>query len=215
MNAYLRNIGWKRIVFMILGIIILGIGIACLRFAGFGTDPFSSMNIGVSSHLPISYGTFQMIVNVVLFIPVIILYPRSFGIGAFFNMMGLGYIVEFCMWICSLAGFTIESVADYLPVRIFLMAAGILIVCLGVALYMQCDLGVAPYDMIAQIVDDRTHGRLKFKWVRVLTDLICMMIGFFSGEASGVATVVVAFFTGPVVSWLREHVASKIIVIEK
>lgn len=211
MKDYLKNIGWNRIVFMILGVIFIGIGVTCMRFAGFGTDPFSCMVFGVIRHVPISYGTFQIMVNIALFIPVIILYPKSFGVGAFFNMIGLGYIVEFCVWTCGLLGVTVEGVAPFLLLRVALLIIGILIFCFGVALYMQCDLGVAPYDMIAQIAEDRTGGKLKFKWVRVGCDILCMTIGFFTGGTIGAATIVVAFFTGPVVSWFREHVARKII----
>jgi uncharacterized membrane protein YczE len=211
MKEYLKKISWKKIVLVFLGVVLIGIGTTFLRFAGFGTDPFSCMNIGVSSHLPISYGTYQLLLNVVMFIPVIILYPRSFGIGAFINMLGLAYVIDFCVWLCGLAGFTVEGVSDYLIVRVLLLLIGILIFCFGVALYMECDLGIAAYDCIGQIAEQRTNGKLKFKWVRVFTDFLCMAIGFFSGGTLGVATFVVAFLTGPVVSWFREHAAKKIV----
>ncbi|MDE6625066.1 MAG: hypothetical protein K2K56_01705 [Lachnospiraceae bacterium] len=215
MQEYFRQIGLKRIIYTILGVVILGIGITGLRLSGFGTDPYSCMNIGLSSHLPISYGTLQMIENVLLFIPIIIFYPRSFGLGALFNMLCLGYIVDFCMWLCSLVGVTVEAVAGYIAMRILLLLVGLLVFCFGVALYMHCDLGIAPYDMIGQIIDDRTHGRYPFKWARVTTDLLCMVIGFVSGGTVGIATVVVAFFTGPVVSWFREHIASRLLEVPK
>ena len=210
MISYFKEIGLKRILLMLLGVIAIGIGVACLRFAGFGTDPFSCMNIGVSSHLPMSYGTYQMIVNVILFIPVILLCPRSFGIGAFVNMLGVGYIVDFCVLACGWMKITVETVETLWGIRMFLVFIGILILCFGVALYMNCDLGVAPYDMIAQIAQERTNGRLKFKWVRIALDVTCMLIGIFTGGTFGIATVFVALFTGPVVSWFR-----KLIIAEK
>lgn len=201
----------RRFVLMLLGNFVLGIGVSLLRLSGFGTDPFSCMNIGVSGHLPISYGTYQMLVNIILFIPVVILYPSSFGAGAFVNMMGLGYIVDFCMWIYSTFGITVESCKEVILMRLLLLVFGILVFCLGVALYMDCDMGVASYDMLSQVIEDRTHGRIKFKWARVGTDFLCMAIGFFSGGTVGVVTLVVAFFTGPLVSWLREHVSKRLI----
>lgn len=196
---------------MILGVCGIGIGTVCLRFAGFGTDPFSCMNLGVSNHLPISYGTCQLVINILLFIPVILLNPRSFGIGAFFNMFGIGYIVEFSLWLCGLFGLTVGSVEEQLIFRILFLIVGIVIFCFGVALYMECDLGVAPYDMIGQIVEDRTDGKIKFKWVRVSMDLLCMLTGFLLGGSIGAATVGVAFFTGPVVSGFRNKVVHRLI----
>lgn len=201
----------RRFIWMLLGNFLLGIGVSLLRLSGFGTDPFSCMNIGVSGHLPISYGTYQMIVNILLFIPVVILKPSSFGIGAFVNMIGLGYIVDFCMWVYGMFGVTVESCGEVLPVRLLLLVVGILTLCLGVALYMDCDMGVAPYDMLSRIIEDRTQGKIKFKWARIGTDFICIAVGVLSGGTVGAATIVVGFFTGPLVSWFREHAAQRLI----
>ncbi len=206
MQNYLKNIGWKRFVYMVLGVVFLGIGVTLLRFAGFGTDPFSCMVFGLSSHLPISYGNLQAIINIVLFIPVIILYPKSFGVGAFVNMIGLGYIVDLCIYLSGLCGVTVETVAELLVVRILLLLAGIVVMCFGIALYMECDLGIAPYDMVAQLIEDKSHKKIPFKIGRIITDMICIAIGFVSGGTVGLATLVVGFFTGPVVSFFRSFV---------
>ncbi len=84
----------KRVIWVILANVILGLGISLLRLSSFGTDPFTCMNLGVSSYLPIGYGTYQMLFNLLLFIPVFILDRKSFGIGALINMLLLGYIVD-------------------------------------------------------------------------------------------------------------------------
>lgn len=214
MQDYLKNIGWKRFVYMVFGVVFIGMGVTLLRFAGFGTDPFSCMVFGLIRHLPIRYGNLQVIINIMLFIPVIILYPKSFGIGAFFNMIGLGYIVDLCLFLASLCGLTVESVAGMLVVRVLLLFAGIVVMCFGIALYMVCDLGVAPYDMVAQLIEDKTHKKIAFKWGRIITDLLCITIGFVFGGTVGLATIVVGFFTGPVVSFFRGVVKSKLLKTE-
>ena len=162
LQNYFKNIGWKRFLYMVLAIVLLGIGVSLLRLAGFGTDPFSCMVFGLVQHLPIDYGTLQIIINIILFIPVIILYPRSFGVGAFFNMIGLGYVVSFCLYLCGLCGVTVESVQGLLIVRILFLLTGIIVMCFGIALYMECDLGIAPYDMVAQLIEDKTHNCLLY-----------------------------------------------------
>lgn len=193
----------KRFVYMVLAIAILSFGIALLRFSSFGTDPFNCMNLGVSSHLPISYGTYQVLLNIVLFIPLVILKPAIFGPGAVVNMFCVAYFVEFFTWLIGLFGVTIDGVSDVLPARIILLILGVVFVCLGVAIYMECNMGTAAYDAIGQVVDERSKGHLKFKWVRVFTDCTCMLIGFVSGSIVGIGTVVCAFFTGPLVSYFR------------
>lgn len=201
----------KRIVCMIIGVAAIGIGVACLRMADFGTDPFSSMNIGISNLLPLSYGTYNAIVNIVLFIPVIMIKPNSFGIGALFNMLGVGYIVDGTMWIFKNVGLTIESIKALWFVRGLFLVAGILFISFGVALYMKTDLGVAPYDMIGQIVEDLSKGKIPFKLARVSEDIFSMVVGLIVKGPFGAATFVVAFFTGPLVSWFKEHVVSRIL----
>lgn len=208
---YLKKIGWKRFIYMVLGVVLLGIGVACLRLSGFGTDPFACMVFGLSNHLPISYGTIQVILNIIMFIPVVILYPKSFGIGAFVNMVGMGYVVEFCLFLCSLCNVTVEGVQTMIAVRMVLLLAGILIMCFGIALYMESDLGIAPYDMIAQLIEDKTHKKITFKWGRIATDMLCICIGFALGGSVGIATIVVGFFTGPVVSLFRGFVKNKLL----
>lgn len=130
------------IVLVTVANMILGLGIALLRLSGFGTDPFTCMNLGVSSHLPIGYGTYQMLLNVALFIPVFFLDRKSFGVGALINMLALGYFVEFFVLMFSLVGITVEGMQESMIFRIPLLPVGVLVVCFGIALYMACDLGL-------------------------------------------------------------------------
>lgn len=193
----------KKFILMVIAIIILSFGIALLRFSSFGTDPFNCMNLGVSSHLPISYGTYQLLVNVILYLPLLMLKPQILGPGAIVNMFFLGYIVEFFSFVFNMLGITIDGIHGILYLRILLLIFGVIALCLGVALYMECDMGVAAYDALSQIIDERSKGKLKFKWVRVTTDIICIAIGFVSGSVVGIGTIIGAFFTGPLVSLFR------------
>lgn len=199
-----------RTMWMVAANVILGLGIALLRLSSFGTDPFTCMNLGVSSHLPISYAVYQMLFNVLLYIPVFLLDRKSFGVGALTNMILLGYFVEFFMFLFSLGGITIEGLSGNMAMRILALAAGVLVLCFGVALYMACDLGAAPYDRLPVIVENCSRGKIKYKWARVAQDVISAGIGFATGSVVGAGTVIVALFTGPVVSFFRDTAVAKI-----
>lgn len=201
----------KRFLFMLLGNCCIGLASATFRIADFGTDPFTCMNLGVSSHLPIGYGTYQMLVNIVIFIPVIILVRESFGIGALVNMLGIGYISDFGVFLYSRFGLSIESIHAYVPIRVGMVFAALLLLGFGCGIYMESHMGVAPYDMIPQIIDDKTKGRYKFKWARVTEDIICVIIGFLTGARVQFATILVAFGTGPLFAFFREKVAKRIV----
>ena len=202
---------WKaRAVLVVIANLILGMGVALLRLAGFGTDPFTCMNLGVSSHLPIGYGTYQMILNVALFIPVFILDRKSFGVGALVNMLALGCFVEMVMLGFALVQVAPQGLEGNFALRAAILATGVLVVCFGIALYMVCDLGSAPYDRLGVIIENYTHHKVKFKWARVCLDLISMGIGFATGSVVGVGTIIIAFFTGPVVSFFRDTIVARI-----
>lgn len=200
----------KRIILVFLANMILALGIAVLRLSGFGTDPYTCMNLGVSSRLHMNFGTYQMVLNVVLFIPVFILDRKSFGVGALVNMLLLGYFVDFFMYVFALGGITIEGLSGSFVMRIPILLAGIVVVCFGIALYMFCDLGAAPYDRLSVIIENYSHGKVPFRWARICLDVISTAVGLATGSVVGIGTVIIAFFTGPIVSFFREKIIANV-----
>lgn len=189
------------VVCMFLGVASIGISVGMMRIANFGTDPFSCMNLGISSHLPISYGTCQLLVNLVLLIVMALSMRKAIGLGTLVNMAGCGYTADFLIWALGHFGITTESMDEHLAVRVALMLAAVVLLGFGAGLYMQCDIGIAPYDALGQIIEQAVHGKLKYKWTRIGTDLVCVAVGFFMGSVVGAATVITAFFTGPLVTF--------------
>lgn len=205
----MKKMQMKTVVLMILGVICIGISVGLLKLSSFGTDPFACMNTGVSAHLPISFGTYQLIVNIVLLVFMILFYRQGLGLGTVVNMVGVGYVTDFTIWIMSKLGITIEYLEPMWIWRIVCLLAGLVVLCFGIALYMGCNLGIAPYDALGIIVEQSTKERVKFKWARVITDIICVTIGISFGGPLGIATVITAFFTGPLVSLFADHLVAR------
>ncbi|MGM9941480.1 MAG: YitT family protein [Bulleidia sp.] len=204
----------KLVILTALGNVLIGLGIAILNIAGFGIDAFTSMTTGVSNLLGMGLGTFQMSLNLVMYVPVLFINRKAFGIGALINLFLLGYIVQYIGVFFGMLGFTAAAAAPHMVIRVILLIAGILILCFGCALYMDCDLGVAPYDALAPIIEDKTNGKIPFKYGRILTDLFCGITGFVSGmighiTTAGLATVFIVLGTGPIVDWYRKHITCR------
>ena len=85
----------KLVILTVLGNIILGLGIAILNVSGFGIDAFTSMTTGISNLLGVGLGVFQMSLNLVMYVPVLMINRKAFGIGALINLFLLGYIVQY------------------------------------------------------------------------------------------------------------------------
>ena len=89
------NTKTMKIIMMLLGNLLMGIAVAILRMSRFGTDPFTCMNLGVSGFLNISFGTYQLLVNIIFFIFVLWKGRSCIGAGTIVNMAGIGYIADF------------------------------------------------------------------------------------------------------------------------
>lgn len=209
----------KRIVLSFISIIIMGLGISLFSVSGFGVDPFTSMNMNIASTLGVGFGTYQMIVNAIILIYVIIVAHRGLvGVGTVFNMVGCGYACEFFEGIIRPAVSSNDSPA----LRIPLLMLGIITLCFACSLFFTANIGVGAYDALGFML---SRGiKLDYKWVRVITDIAVILIGLvFSGgitavlkgdfssiENIGIGTVITAFCMGPLINLFNRHVSAKI-----
>lgn len=191
----------KNITAMILGVIFVGCGVGFLNQSNLGLDPYSCMNYGLSSIIGLSFGTWQMILNFILFIPMIIIAKKYVGVGSFANMIGVGYVAQFVTFIFSTIGY---PVINSIIARVLCLIIGVCTLCFGVAIYTKANLGISPYDALAYIIEEFIHNKIKFKWLRVITDVICVTIGFLTGSTVGISTAIMMFFTGPLVQFFKD-----------
>lgn len=186
---------------MILGVIIQGFGLSILRAINLGVDPCSCLTQGVASLLPVSFGTCQLLCHLITFI-FVIRYDMSYiGFGTIGNMCFLGYISDFFTWIFELilpAGFFAVT-----SIRYILLLPSLAVFLFGAAAYMCSGLGSSPYDALPFIISARVK-RIPFKIIRMMWDIAFMTAGFLLGGTVGIVTVAVAFFCGPVVSFVKK-----------
>lgn len=213
----------KRVVLSFISIIIMGFGISLFSVSGFGVDPFTSMNMNVASTLGIGFGTYQLIVNTVILLYVIIVAHRGLvGVGTVFNMVGCGYTCEFFQ---SLIQPVVSEHYTY-AVRIPLLLVGIITLCFACSLFFTANIGVGPYDALGFML---SRGiKLEHKWVRVITDVTVILIGLvisggfnaiLSGHFNevkniGIGTIITAFCMGPLINAFNKNVSAKIFNVD-
>ena len=175
----------KRTGGMVLGILFIGLCVSFLRLSQFGVDPFSAMNLGISGFIGWSFGTWQLLVNMVF----------------------VGYIADF---ICYVANDVVQIQMN-LPLRILALLLAQLMASMGVALYMVADMGIAPYDSVAIIIEKLTHQKIPFHKARILSDVVVVIIGIIFATASGagiwsvvgIGTIINACFNGPLIQFFK------------
>lgn len=204
-NIILQKDGTKRMAIMIMSILLMGFSVSIFSYSGMGVDPFTALNMSISDKLGISFGFFQMCVNGLVLILVAVLAKRLISVGTVVNMVGVGYVCEFFTNIYD----EILPQEKTLALRLICMIVGVFLLSLAASLYFNCNLGVSPYDALGFVMEDNI--KLKYKWSRVITDLICTAVAFALGGPIGIGTVVTAFFMGPVIAFCDGAISKKVL----
>lgn len=194
-----RNTLLSRALAVCLANIAMGFCLTWLLHINLGSDPCSTMNAGISSHLPISYGTWSLLLNLVLFLIVLARDRSLLGVGTIANMVLCGYSVDFFSW---LVDSTIpQSFFQSWAVRIGICIPSLILFILSAAVYMSLDMGVSPYDAMPSIIT-QGQSKLSFRAVRTLWDLSILLIGIASGAVFGPVTILMAFTLGSAIAWV-------------
>ena len=203
----------KRMMYMLIGILFIGICVSSYRLSGFGVDPFTCMNLGISSFLGISFGNWQLIMNGMILVAVWFQVRHLVGLGTVVNMAGVGYIADFLCWLVqNQLHFSMN-----LPVRILLLITGTFFASLGCSLYMTADLGISPYDAVAFMIVKAVKGKISFRVARISSDFTVMLIGVAFclagqnriGQIVGLGTLVNALLNGPFIQFWNKRLQNK------
>ena len=205
-----KGVTGMRAAFMLLGILLIGICVTCYRLSEFGVDPFSGMNLGISGFIGWSFGNWQLVANILILVVVFFTVRHLIGPGTVINMVGVGYTADFLCWVVL----DVLKVEMTLPLRILALCLGTLFASLGVALYMIADMGLAPYDSVALIIEKLTKGKVPFQFARVASDITVIVIGVVFCLAAGnnvwlivgIGTIANALLNGPLIQFFRKRI---------
>lgn len=202
----------KRIMMSVFGVLVCAISVGFFKLAAFGVDPFQSFMSGIDQLIPIEFGTLYILVNVCMLLFALIFDRHYIGVATFVNLFLLGYVVQF----------SYETLQGIFPdpsmgIRIFCFVFGFVMLCFSSSIYMTADLGVSTYDAVALIMAN-TWKIGKFKYIRIVTDVVCVVLGIamflIGGGAAaeipafvGVGTILTAFFMGPLIDFFNRTVA--------
>lgn len=201
-----RNVDKKRLVLVIISVIMMGFALSFLEMTKMGTDPCTLTNLGISSHIGWSLGTWQAVFNSFLFIFVFLYAKEQIGWGTLANMFLVGYSFDFFTWINS--KWIPMEIFDILWVRIAVMIPALFVFIVAASAYMASELGTSPYDAIAFLISKKIT-KVPFKIVRICYDVTFTIIGWLLGSNLGVVTIIMAFALGPVISWMKVNVIEK------
>lgn len=195
----------KRTAIMFMSIFLMGFAVSVFSYSGMGVDPFTALNMGISAKLGVSFGLFQMCMNGLILVLVALTSKHLISLGTVVNMIGVGYVCEFFTSIYD------EILPEEIPfsAQLVFMALGVFLLSLSASLYFNCNMGVSPYDALGFVMEENI--KLKYKWSRIITDLICTLIAVVLDGPIGIGTVVTAFCMGPVISFCDTRISQKVL----
>ena len=195
---------WKALMSLI-GITLISFGAALSQTMNMGLDPFTAINTGASELLGFTLGNYQLFVNAAILAIILFFDRKIIGWGTIFNLVLVGYMIEF--FISMLESF-IDPTQFAFIVQLLITVVAILIFTFGVALYMDADLGVSPYDAIAPVITDRVSA--SYKTVRMIQDIIVVITAWILGGPVGVSTFITGFMAGPLIDFFSNRFTSKL-----
>ena len=196
---------WKRFFIMITGILCMGFFLSFLRSCGWGTDPCTFQNDSIRLRLGISVGNWQLILNAAMFVLVVIFNRSLIGAGTVANWVLIGYTADFfnAIWARTIPD-AVFLTTDYLALKIVIFALAIAGMAVSAAVYMNSDMGLAPYDALCVILSNRL-SKIPFFVVRISWDITAILIGiifsfgFRDFKVSLLGSLIMAFALGPVI----------------
>ena len=191
----------KRVILSFLGVFGMGLFLSFLVLCDLGTDPCTFMNRSICVRAGMSFGNWQLLINSVMFLIVLIFRRKLIGWGTIFNMVLVGYYVDFFTWVWgkTIPDTIFTDAATRWPV--FLVA--LFLFMISAAVYINADTGVAPYDGIPIILTDTITGKIPQipkTAIRICWDGLAIVVGIIFGGVPIVGIILMALFLGPLIT---------------
>jgi uncharacterized membrane protein YczE len=178
----------RRVVSLLIGLVLYGVGCALTVEAGLGVDPWTVFAQGVSIHTGIGIG---WVTNIVGFLVLLLWIPlrQRPGVGTIANILLVGTSMQVVLWLVP----PISGIG----MQIGVLLAGIVLVALASGLYIGARFGPGPRDGLMTGL----HARVGWPiWVcRVLVEVTVLAIGWLLGGTVGIGTILFAILIGPLV----------------
>lgn len=176
----------RRIVQLIVGVFLYGIGISFIVRGQIGAAPWDVLTQGIANHVPLSFGVITVLVSIVvllLWIPI----RQRLGIGTVVNALLVGPSAD--------VGFLLIPESEELWLRIVYFVVGLIVLAGATGLYIGGRFGPGPRDGLMTGLHDRLGWPI---WlVRTALEVTVVAVGWLLGGNVGIGTLAFALLVGP------------------
>ncbi len=176
----------RRIIQLLIGLFLYGIGIAFIIRGVLGAAPWDVLSQGISMHLPLSFGVITIIVSAIVLLVWIPIRQKP-GVGTILNAVLVGPSADI--------GFLWIPETDLLWLRVVFFVIGLTTLAAATGLYIGAHFGPGPRDGLMTGLH-RVTGR-PIWMVRTALEVTVVVIGWLLGGIVGLGTVAFALLVGP------------------
>lgn len=173
------NIDIKRLLLVLIGSCIMGIGISLSVMSNLGCDPLTLFWIGITYILPVTIGQANIIVAFCMLVIVFFLDRKQLHIGSLLNPLIIALTTDF------LNSFSVQI--DSLYGRIPLLVIGFTLLALGIAIYSFADYGKGAYEALVFALI--TLWKKSIFIIRTSFDILFTILGIILGGSLSIGTI--------------------------
>lgn len=179
----------RRFVNLVVGLVLFGFGIGLMLQSRLGVPPWDVLHQGLVNQFGLTIGLWSIITSVVVLIGWLPL-REPYGIGTLLNAVIIGVAID--------VSALVIPAPEAMAWRIFLLAAGILMIGFASGLYIGAHLGPGPRDGLMTGIARRGPS---IRLTRTVLEITVLAVGLMLGGTFGIGTVAFAFLMGPIVQF--------------
>lgn len=188
----------KSVLIALIGVLLVGVGVAFNNCAGLGNDPVGIVYDGIRNVTGMGaeqLGLASNIVNLSLALLVFFTGRKYISVGTLVYFLPYGFFVELGILLYQF----LAPETGGLAVQIAFSVVGCLLLYLGVAVYITMDIGVDPFTGIVLVIRDAV--KKEYRIVKIIFDITMIILGTVLGGKLGAVTIITALTAGPVIQF--------------
>jgi uncharacterized membrane protein YczE len=189
----------ERMLRLLVGLWLYGVAIALMIEGALGASPWDVFHLGVTRHLPVSFGMVMILTAAGVLLAWIPLRQMP-GLGTLANALLLGPFADLALALID----TPQSLA----LRAATLLGGVVACAFATALYVGAQLGPGPRDGLMTGLSRRTGWSIRR--VRTLLEVGVLSIGIALGGVVGIGTVIFAFGVGPLTQFFLRYLVVRL-----
>ena len=187
-----------RLLIFVLGIFLMGLGVAIITKVDLGTSPISTIPYVLSYIVPGSFGFWTIMLSVVFITLQMVLLRNVLERTLYFQLLIspiLGFAIDIGMWLVQF------YVPKMLALRILFLIIGCFVLATGIYLQIQAKLVMNPGESIVQVLSEKVNKpfstvKIFFDWALVISASILGLTFLKTPQGIGIGTLISAFLVG-------------------